>query len=236
MYRYVLSLTMSTKRKCGVIQSDATAVGTVNYPHSVNSTYLLKTSPAAAGRRALGCQVQHRPVFFGPLFRFKSSRTPIRSTRSSNGALGRKFGYRETSVGRAVARVPSSRTHFRTLSRTYVCFKRTAIVLRDAHDIVVDVMQSSVIVAVYLRNELTRLCFFFVFALRSETRGGIRRSSEAARRRRRRRQVVVTKPAPRRHVHHVQFPSASLCMSFVNYTWVHCYIYSMFRYSVYLYW
>lgn len=54
----------------------------------------------------------------------------------------------------------------------------------------------------------------FGFALRSKTHGGIRRSSEAARRRRQ----VVTKPAPCRHVHYVQFPPASLCMSFVNHT------------------
>ncbi|XP_050536854.1 uncharacterized protein LOC126903015 isoform X5 [Daktulosphaira vitifoliae] len=39
-------------------------------------------------------------------------------------------------------------------------------------------------------------------------------TSEAARRRRR----VVTKPAPRRHVHHVKLPPASLCMSFINHT------------------
>jgi len=44
---YMLSLTMSIKRKCGVIQSNGGG-GHLNYLHSVNSTYLLKTSPAAA--------------------------------------------------------------------------------------------------------------------------------------------------------------------------------------------
>lgn len=42
----MLSLTMSIKRKCGVIQSNSGG-GHLNYLHSVNSTYLLKTSPAA---------------------------------------------------------------------------------------------------------------------------------------------------------------------------------------------
>jgi len=44
---YMLSLTMSIKRKCGVIQSNGGG-GHLNYLQSVNSTYLLKTSPAAA--------------------------------------------------------------------------------------------------------------------------------------------------------------------------------------------
>lgn len=44
---YMLSLTMSIKRKCGVIQSNGGG-GHLNYVHSVNSTYLLKTSLAAA--------------------------------------------------------------------------------------------------------------------------------------------------------------------------------------------
>jgi len=49
---YMLSLTMSIKRKCGVIQSDG-GDGHLNYLHSVNSTYLLKTSPAAAAHHSI---------------------------------------------------------------------------------------------------------------------------------------------------------------------------------------